>query len=840
MPRKFIRSKQFAGVYLRIDGSTVHQFSAPGGGLVNCQFGVGAQQTFDVATQSDGTVTIGSTKSPNVFLRLDGSNVHGPSAPGAGVVNCQFTAGPYEKFWLRPQPGGTVAIELAAFPGVFLRMDGSGVTHPIASGAGVVNAQFGAGPYEQFVLEDRRSTLSTPAVRVTNNTEADVYFLEGTPNAWHAEKGSVHTLIVPGYGALRFVDVEAFSSPWSPNPNERIYYRMRVEDPLGGQWDLYHNQNPLLITLEEDGRFSITTQGATNPIWSMTGTLRGCAPWLRQLAAPLGQQVNLVYDTAWYGAATDVEIILIAAADRYMAEPPALLTLSARGQGTVTAAAMPTVPGAYVFKTRIDGFAALTVGQLVILPPRPVMGSDPHIHSIAAASTPTSLHFLASLMRGGQRTLWHTVLADGAANSDWSLISDPTQPLTEIEIAITRDQSPLIFALDDRGYVHTKAGDAPWRAAPWGGQSVPFRQMTSSPQGGSPRVVAMDEVGRWWQTTQSTAGTWSNWSTLPDPIGDGAPLVFLDIASAGSWLAGVNYDGRPWLSADGQSWIAATASSGSLPRFISVDVTMDTTGASATLWGVDASGRLWFATGVQSGAAPRLSLASASGFAPPVPLGDVFCAVRHGADVRLSGVSNSLALWSGLQGQALWEGPSWAGFRASSARNLQGAAAGRIGATARSSLYMTAAAGGGTALWYAIQSSQGDWDGWYSLPRPSVTASVRQLATPKSATGRLWALCNDKNLFWATPGEDPKSSVWTQLAGIAAVRIASARLPDGSESVWILDSGWRCEDGFVLKPVPNVHEHTHTVGARDCGVRRDAGRHTVDGARWSGLTGGTV
>lgn len=110
-----------------------------------------------------------------------------------------------------------MAIELAAFPGVFLRMDGSGVTHPIASGAGVVNAQFGAGPYEQFVLEDRRSTLSTPAVRVTNNTEADVYFLEGTPNAWHAEKGSVHTLIVPGYGALRFVDVEAFSSPWSPN-----------------------------------------------------------------------------------------------------------------------------------------------------------------------------------------------------------------------------------------------------------------------------------------------------------------------------------------------------------------------------------------------------------------------------------------------------------------------------------------------------------------------------------------------------------------------------------------------------------------------------------------------
>lgn len=786
MARKFIRSNQFAGVYLRIDGSTVKQPAGPGAGAVNCQFGVGAQQTFELGPQSDGTVTIGSTVSPNVFLRLDGSNVRRPAGSGAGVVNCQFTAGPYEKFRLRPQPNGTVAIESAAFPGVFLRMDGSGITQPADSGAGVVNAQFGAGPYEQFVLEDLRSILSTPAVRVTNNTGADVYFLEGTPNAWHAENGGVHTLIVPGYGSLRFVDGETYSSPNSSDRNERVYYRMFVQDPLGGQWGLFHNQNPLLITLEDDGRFSITTVGAINPIWSMTGVLRGCAPWLRQLAAPVGEPVNLVYDTSWYGA-TNVDIILVAAADDHVAEPPVLLTLSARGQGTVAATSMPTVPAAYVFKTRIDGFAALTVGRLVILPPRPAMGGDAHIHSIAAASTSAGVHFLASLLRGGQRTLWRTVLVDGASDQNWSLISDPTQPLTEIEIAITRDQTPLIFALDDRGYVHTKAGDAPWLAAPWGGQSVPFRQMTSCPQGGAPRMVAMDDVGRWWQTTQSTAGTWSNWASLPDPIGDGAPLVFLDIASAGSWLAGVNHDGRLWLSADGQSWIAATASSGSLPRYVSTDVTLDTTGASATLWGVDASGRLWLASGVQPGAAPGLSLASAAGFAPPVPLGDVFCAIRHGADVRLWGVSNSLALWSGLQGQALWEGPSWAGFRASSARNLLGAAAAAGGATARSSLYMTAAAASGTALWYAVQSTQGDWNGWYSLTGPS-TASVRQLATPKGAAGRLWALCSDKTLYWATPGEDPKASVWTQLAGVSALRVASARLPDGSEAVWIVTS----------------------------------------------------
>ncbi len=46
----------------------------------------------------------------------------GPSEQGGGIVNMQFGCGPYEQFILRPQGDGTYAIESEAFPGVFLRL----------------------------------------------------------------------------------------------------------------------------------------------------------------------------------------------------------------------------------------------------------------------------------------------------------------------------------------------------------------------------------------------------------------------------------------------------------------------------------------------------------------------------------------------------------------------------------------------------------------------------------------------------------------------------------------------------------------------------------------------
>jgi hypothetical protein len=96
------------------------------------------------------TVNIESAQWPGVFLRMDGTGVTSPDGAGGGVVNCQFTAGAYEKFNIVNQADGTVNIESAQWPGVFLRMDGTGVTSPEGAGGGVVNCQFTAGAYEKF------------------------------------------------------------------------------------------------------------------------------------------------------------------------------------------------------------------------------------------------------------------------------------------------------------------------------------------------------------------------------------------------------------------------------------------------------------------------------------------------------------------------------------------------------------------------------------------------------------------------------------------------------------------------------------------------------------------
>jgi hypothetical protein len=81
---------------------------------------------------------------------MDGSGVTGPTAPGGGTVNCQGYIGPWEKFRLIPQGDGTVAISSVQFPNVYLRMDGSGVTGPVAPGGGTVNCQGYVGPWEKF------------------------------------------------------------------------------------------------------------------------------------------------------------------------------------------------------------------------------------------------------------------------------------------------------------------------------------------------------------------------------------------------------------------------------------------------------------------------------------------------------------------------------------------------------------------------------------------------------------------------------------------------------------------------------------------------------------------
>jgi hypothetical protein len=179
---KALQSKAFPCAYLRIDGTGVSAPTSGGGGTVNCQSGVADFEAIEERPQPDGTIALESVTFPNVFLRVDGSGVRSGSDGGVGTVNCQFGAGPWEKFRKRTQSDGTVAFESAAFPGVYLRMDAQSIGEfGSASGGGTVNCQFGVGPWEKFLL------LDPPFPSVRWRSEANpVQDVAAKPNAFQA------------------------------------------------------------------------------------------------------------------------------------------------------------------------------------------------------------------------------------------------------------------------------------------------------------------------------------------------------------------------------------------------------------------------------------------------------------------------------------------------------------------------------------------------------------------------------------------------------------------------------------------------------------------------------
>ncbi|WP_428962050.1 hypothetical protein [Micromonospora fluostatini] len=124
-----------------------------GGGTVNCQYGVGPYEKYRLRAQPDGLFSFESATFPNVFLRADGTGVT-VTGPGGGTVNCQYGAGPYEKYKLRAQADGSFSFELATFPNVYLRLVAHGVTAFTDPGSGIVNCQFNAngGGHEKFFL----------------------------------------------------------------------------------------------------------------------------------------------------------------------------------------------------------------------------------------------------------------------------------------------------------------------------------------------------------------------------------------------------------------------------------------------------------------------------------------------------------------------------------------------------------------------------------------------------------------------------------------------------------------------------------------------------------------
>ncbi|GAB2938184.1 hypothetical protein GCM10027280_28020 [Micromonospora polyrhachis] len=159
-----IKSWFFPNVYLRMDGAGVTTFSGSGAGTVNCQFGAGPLEKFKLRPQADGSFSFESVTWPNVYLRMDGAEVPPiPGGPGGGTVNCQFGADTHEKFKLHQQADGSFAFESAAiFPNVYLRMVAHDVKAATNNGGGIVNCQVHNGNgifgpdnagHERFILD---------------------------------------------------------------------------------------------------------------------------------------------------------------------------------------------------------------------------------------------------------------------------------------------------------------------------------------------------------------------------------------------------------------------------------------------------------------------------------------------------------------------------------------------------------------------------------------------------------------------------------------------------------------------------------------------------------------
>ncbi|KAI6648050.1 Extracellular metalloprotease [Oopsacas minuta] len=151
-----IRSAKFPDVYLRCDGSKVDKFTGPGSGVVNCQYKPDEEwELFHIypiamkpslAPPSEFPVHILSAEWDNVYIRMDGSGMDKPNASGGGCVNCQYGARSYEQFYYRSEGNGGLdgkfSFRSIYFPHCYLRLDGTNVVAHTGPGGGTVNCQY--------------------------------------------------------------------------------------------------------------------------------------------------------------------------------------------------------------------------------------------------------------------------------------------------------------------------------------------------------------------------------------------------------------------------------------------------------------------------------------------------------------------------------------------------------------------------------------------------------------------------------------------------------------------------------------------------------------------------
>ncbi|KAF8419106.1 hypothetical protein EV426DRAFT_567771 [Tirmania nivea] len=125
-----IKSVQFGGRYVSMNGSGIRSQVPGGGGHVKVQTFIGGWETFELVCHPEerNIVSFKSTCFDNVFIRAESKGLGRGQTPGhgGGLVNCQYGCGKLEKFRiLNVGEHGEVAIEPMEFPGRFFRVDGN-------------------------------------------------------------------------------------------------------------------------------------------------------------------------------------------------------------------------------------------------------------------------------------------------------------------------------------------------------------------------------------------------------------------------------------------------------------------------------------------------------------------------------------------------------------------------------------------------------------------------------------------------------------------------------------------------------------------------------------------
>ncbi|KXF91833.1 fascin domain-containing protein [Phaeobacter inhibens] len=127
-----LRCVAYSDAYLRMDANGVNNPAPEGAGTVNAQIGAGPWEQFVLTPQDGGTVGLLSAEWHNCYLRIGT-----PSPQQIKPINCQFGCGALEKWVVRFVGPNRVAFECSTLQGYYLSLNTEGATEGNGNGVGV-------------------------------------------------------------------------------------------------------------------------------------------------------------------------------------------------------------------------------------------------------------------------------------------------------------------------------------------------------------------------------------------------------------------------------------------------------------------------------------------------------------------------------------------------------------------------------------------------------------------------------------------------------------------------------------------------------------------------------